>query len=187
VVTENLMPMLGIKLSDKEKVKWVRIWVGIIGFVAVIIALTAAVIYQLGVVAWSLLLVGLFTPFALGMYWKKANHYGGVAAFIGGFLAWAIFLVVAYNWGLGGDSTLAVCAGDTDCGFWDAVYISSFPAFFISIALQVIVSLATQKIDPPKPITDIDGKPLDTNPFHHIGIMPVKDAVRKLRKEEYDH
>ena len=187
VVTENLMPMLGKKLTDTEKVKWTRIWVGIIGFVAVIIAMTAAVIYELGVVAWSLLLVGLFTPFALGMYWKKANHYGGVASFIGGFVSWAIFLLIAYYYGLGGDSTFVVCAEDVNCAFWDAVYISSFPAFFVSVILMVVVSLATQKSDPPKPITDIDGQPLDTNPFHHIGLMPIKDALRKLRPEERDH
>ena len=27
---------------------------------------------------------------------------------------------------------------------------------------------------------------LDTNPFHFLGIMPIKDALRKLRPEEYD-
>ncbi len=186
VVTENLMPMLGKKLSEVEKVKWTRIWVAIIGFVAILIAITAAVIYELGVVAWSLLLVGLFSPFALGMYWKKANEYGGIASFVGGFLAWAIGIYIAYQFGLGGDSTLVVCAGDTDCAFWDAVYIASFPAFFISLALMVVVSLATQKQDKPKPITDVDGKLFDTNPFHNIGWIPIKDALRKLRPEEYD-
>lgn len=186
VVTENLLPMIGMKLDEVQKVKWTRIWVAIIGAVAVLIALTAAVIYELGVVAWSILLVGLFTPFALGMYWKKANHYGGIAAFLGGFISWAIFIYIAYYFGLGGDSTFVVCAEDVDCAFWDATYVASFPAFITSIILMVVVSLATQKADPPKPITDIDGNALDTNPFHHIGIMPVKDALRKLRPEELD-
>jgi Na+/proline symporter len=186
VVTENLLPMIGMKLDEVQKVKWTRIWVGIIGAVAVIIALTAATIYELGVVAWSILLVGLFTPFALGMYWKKGNHSGGVAAFLGGFFSWALFIWIAYNYGLGGDSTFVVCAGDVDCAFWDATYVASFPAFITSIVLMVVVSLATQKSDPPKPIIDYDGNPLDTNPFHHIGIMPIKDALRKLRPEEWD-
>jgi SSS family transporter len=186
VVTENLMPMLGKKLNEVEKVRWTRIWVAIIGLVAIVIAITAAVIYELGVVAWSLLLVGLFSPFALGMYWKKANEYGGIASFVGGFLAWAVGIWIAYNVGMGGDSTLIVCAGDTDCAFWDAVYIASFPAFFVSLALMVVVSLATQKSDPPKPITDVDGKVFDTNPFHNIGWIPLKDALRKLRPDEYD-
>lgn len=186
VVTENLMPMLGKKLTDAEKVKWTRIWVAIIGFVAIIIALTAAVIYELGVVAWSILLVGLFAPFALGMYWKKANHYGGLSAFIGGFLAWAIGVFIAYNFGMGGASTISVCEGDVACGFWDAVYISSFPAFFISVILMVVVSLATQKVDVPKPITDVDGNAFDTNPVHHLGTLSIRDALRKLRPGELE-
>ncbi len=196
VVTENLMPMLGKKLDEKEKVKWTRIWVSIIGAVAIIIAVTASTIYELGVLAWSLLLVGLFAPFAFGMYWKKTNQYGGVAAFIGGFLAWAIGVYIAFNLGMGGDSTALVCSGGDlslladkvtwDCAFWDAVYVASFPAFLISILLVIVVSLLTQKMDPPRPITDIDGKVFDTNPFHNLGLLPIKDALRKLKPEEYD-
>jgi hypothetical protein len=104
---------------------------------------------------------------------------------------------VAYNFGIGGDSTALVCSGGDlslladsavgmDCAFWDAVYVASLPAFAVSILSMIVVSLATQKQDAPKPITDVDGKALDTNPFRFIGIMPIKDALRKLRPEEYD-
>ena len=48
-----------------------------------------------------------------------------------------------------------------DWAIWDAVYMGSIPAFAISIGLMVIVSLATQRKDPPKPLVDING-----NPFH---------------------
>jgi solute:Na+ symporter, SSS family len=179
VVTQNLFPLFGKPLDAKNEVKWTRIMVAVIGFVAVLIAITAAVIYELGVVAWSLLLVGLFVPFAFGMYWKKANQYGAVAAFLAGFASWAVLTWVAYQFGLGGDSTYLICEGDVDCAFWDAVYIASLPAFFISMASMVIGSLATQKQDAPKPITDVDGKPLDTNPVNYLGIIPIKDALRK--------
>lgn len=186
VVTQNLFPLFGKKLEGKEEVKWTRIMVGINGAIGIVIAVSASVIYELGVVAWTLLLVGLFVPFAFGMYWKKANEYGGVASFLGGFVTWAILTWVAYSVGIGGDSTMLVCAGDTDCAFWDAVYIASLPAFLASIVLMVTVSLATQKQNAPKQIADVDGNPLDTNPFHFLGIMPIKDALRKLRPEEYD-
>jgi solute:Na+ symporter, SSS family len=186
VVTQNLFPLFGKPLDAKNEVKWTRIMVAVIGFVAVLIAITAAVIYELGVVAWSLLLVGLFVPFAFGMYWKKANQYGAVAAFLAGFASWAVLTWVAYQFGLGGDSTYLICEGDVDCAFWDAVYIASLPAFFISMASMVIGSLATQKQDAPKPITDVDGKPLDTNPVNYLGIIEIKDALRKMRPEEYD-
>jgi Na+/proline symporter len=186
VVTQNLFPIFGKKLDAVSEVKWTRIMVAVSGVFGIIIAISAAVIYELGVVAWSLLLVGLFAPFALGMYWKKTNQYGAVAGYLGGFIVWGICIYIAQNFGLGGDSTMVVCAGDTDCAFWDATYIASFPAFFTSLALVVIVSLLTQKQDPPKPITDIDGKLIDVHPFHNLGITPLKDALRKLRKEEYD-
>ena len=185
VVTQNLFPIFGKKLDPVEEVKWTRIMVAVSGAVGIVIAVSAAVIYELGVIAWSLLLVGLFSPFALGMYWKKTNQWGAVAGYLGGFITWGLGIVVAYNLGLGGDSTLVVCAGDTDCAFWDATYIASFPAFFASLILTVVVSLLTQKKDAPKPITDIDGKVIDINPFHNLGISPIKDALRKLRPEEY--
>jgi SSS family transporter len=43
---------------------------------------------------------------------------------------------------------------------WDAVYISSTPALAVSILLMVVVSLATQRTDAPRPLTDVDGNPL---------------------------
>jgi len=186
VVTQNLFPLFGKKLDPISEVKWTRIMVGINGFIGIVIAVSAAVIYELGVVAWTLLLVGLFVPFAFGMYWKKANSYGAVAAVLGGWISWAFLTWMAYNVGIGGDSTMIVCAGDTDCAFWDAVYIASLPAFLISIFLMVVVSLTTQKRNVPRPITDVDGNGLDTNPFHLLGITPIKDALRKLRPEEYE-
>jgi SSS family transporter len=187
VVTQNLFPLFGKKLDSKSEVRWTRIMVGVSGVVGIVIAISAAVIYELGVVAWSLLLVGLFSPFALGMYWKKANQWGAVSGYVGGFITWALFIVIAYYYGLGGDSTLAVCAGDTECAFWDATYIASFPAFFASLFLVIVVSLLTQKKDPPKPITDIDGNPIDYSLRRNLGTNPFRDAVRKLRPEEYDH
>jgi len=68
-VTENLVPLIrGKPLSDQAKVRGTRIMVVVIGIIAILAVLTAATIYELGVLAWSLLLVGLFSPFALGLY-----------------------------------------------------------------------------------------------------------------------
>jgi Na+/proline symporter len=121
------------------------------------------------------------------MYWKKTNQWGAVAGYVGGFIAWVIFLLIAMNSGLaGGDPTVVVCEGDMDCAFWDAVYIGSFPAFFVSLGLVILVSLFTQKLDPPKPITDIDGNPMDISFKNIFGVNPLKDALRKMRPEEYD-
>ena len=47
-----------------------------------------------------------------------------------------------------------------DWAMWDSLYISSVRALFGSIVCMVMVSLATQKMDAPKPLVEIDGKPL---------------------------
>ncbi len=70
-------PCLAGGSSPTSEVKWTRIMVGVSALVAVVIAMTAATIYELGVVAWTFLLVGLFSPFALGMYWKRNEPVGG--------------------------------------------------------------------------------------------------------------
>lgn len=187
VVTENLIPVItGKKLSDKGSLWGTRIMVVVNALIGIIIALWASTIYELAVVAWSLLLVGLFVPFAAGMYWKKANQVGAVAAFIGGFAVWAICIWYFQNYGIGGPSTAIVCEGDMDCAFWDATYIGSFVAFVASILCMIIGSMVSQKSDPPKPTLDYEGNPLETNFKVNVGWLPIKDALRKLRPEEFD-
>ena len=86
--------------------------------VGISIALWAQTIYELSILAWSLLLVGLFVPFAFGMYWKKANSWGAVAAFVGGFITWAVAIYYFFNVGIGGQSTAAVCELAADPGIY---------------------------------------------------------------------
>ena len=196
-VTENLIPLITGKKLDGKKALWAtRIMVLVNAFVALAIALWAQTIYELSVVAWTLLLVGVFTPFAFGMYWKKANASGANAAFIGGFIVWILATIFFFNTGLGGQSTAVVCEYVPDatisvfandgwwCAFWDAVYVASFVAFFSAIFLMIVVSLATQKKDPAKKLVDYYGEPIDMNPKLHLGILPIKDAFRKISDEE---
>jgi Na+/proline symporter len=193
-VTENLIPLFTGKKLDGKKALWAtRVMVIVNAVVALAIALWAQTIYELSVVAWTLLLVGLFTPFALGMYWKKANSWGAVAAFVGGFVVWIAATIFFFNTGLGGQSTAAVCEYTAEmgvysdgwwCGFWDAVYIASFVAFLAALVLMVVVSLATQKACPPRTLVDYYGEPLDPNLKLNLGILPIRDAFRKIRPDE---
>jgi SSS family solute:Na+ symporter len=193
-VTENLIPLItGKKLEGKKALWATRIMVVVNAAIGLSIALWAQTIYELSVVAWTLLLVGLFTPFAFGMYWKKANAWGANAAFIGGFIVWVLVTIFFFNTGLGGQSTAVVCEYTADmgaysdgwwCGFWDAVYIASFVAFLSAMILMVVVSLATQKANPPRILVDYYGKPLDPNLKLNLGNLPIRDAFRKITKEE---
>jgi len=193
-VTENLIPLItGKKLEGKKALWATRIMVIVNAAVGLSIALWAQTIYELSVVAWTLLLVGLFTPFALGMYWKKANSAGANTAFIGGFVIWILATIYFFNTGIAGQSTAVVCEFTADmglysdgwwCAFWDAVYIASLVAFFSAIILMVVVSLATQKISPPRKLVDYYGEPLDPSLKLNLGTLPIRDAFRKITKEE---
>ncbi len=193
-VTENLIPAITGKKMEGKRALWAtRIMVIVNAAIGFSIAMWAQTIYELSVVAWTLLLVGLFVPFSFGMYWKKANSHGAVAAFVGGFIVWMLATVFFFNTGIGGQSTAAVCEFTADmgtysdawwCAFWDAVYIGSFAAFFASIIFMIVVSLATQKSCPAKLLTDYYGQPLDMDPKLNFGFLPIKDAFRKLRPDE---
>jgi SSS family transporter len=159
VVTENIMPFFrSRKLDGRQQLAWTRIMVLINGSVSILIAVVISEMYRLAMIAWAVLLVGMFTPFAFGMYWKKANRSGAIAASLGGFVAWlvAVFYYLP--------ATKEVNTTDGVLSFedavWDAVYISSTPALAVSIVLMIVVSLATQRADAPRPLTDVDGNPL---------------------------
>ncbi len=156
--------------TEKEQLRITRIMVPIITIVSLLLALYVETIYRLMVIAWTVLLVGLFAPYAAGYFWKKANRLGAWAALIGGMVAWIAFtyhylpMTIEANTGIIQEGVVY-----WDWAIWDAVYLGSLPGFIISIVLLIVVSLATQKIDPPKPLTDIDGKPMEVK--NYLGVI----------------
>jgi SSS family transporter len=167
IVTENLLPHIKPDMDEKQQLRWTRIMVMVIGVVSLLIALFAATIYKLAIFAWTVLLVGQVAPFVLGLYWKKANQKGAIWSFVGGFGSWIILLAVLLP------TTMGANPGDFETAAWDAAYISSVPAFAISIVVLVIASLLTQKSDPPKPLSDVDGEPLELK--DRLGILPLRN------------
>ncbi|MBN1261536.1 MAG: sodium:solute symporter family protein [Anaerolineae bacterium] len=174
LVTENILPYFRDNLDERTRLRWTRWMVVAIGAISLLVALFAATIYKLAIFAWSILLVGLVAPFVLGMYWKKANHTGALAGFFGGFASWLVALAAYYP------ATLAACAGDVETALWDAAYIGSTPAFLFSVVAMIVVSLLTQRRDPPRSIVDVEGAPLPRRNL--LGLLPVRQAFE--RQEE---
>ena len=141
-----------------------RLCIPFIAVISLLIACYAGTIYMLIVIAWSLILVGLFAPFAAGYFWRKSNQSGAVAALSGGFISW-ILAIIYFLQRVTGDPG----GGAAEGAIWDAVYMGSIPAFALSILLLVAVSLATQKKDPPKPLVDINGRPFQPRLFKKRG------------------
>ncbi|MCF8068018.1 MAG: sodium:solute symporter family protein [Desulfobacterales bacterium] len=150
------------KADEQQTLKATRIFIPIVTIFSLIMALQFQVIYNLMVVAWSVLLVGLFAPYAAAYFWKKANHYGAISAFLGGFSAW----IIAYFIHLPATSEANIGIVEEgvvyfDWAMWDSLYVSSVWGLMASILCLIVVSLATQKSDPPKPLRDMDGKLLN--------------------------
>jgi solute:Na+ symporter, SSS family len=153
--TENIVKVFVPDLTDKTQLLLTRLALAVSGIFSLVIALWAETIYELAVLANTCILVGMVAPYVIGMYWKKANHIGALTSFFSGTISWGFLSVYYYQ------QTFIICEGDLYCSLWDSVYIASAPAFFISIVAFIVVSLATGKIDPPKILTNIHGKPVD--------------------------
>ena len=157
--TQNVIKPFNPGLSDKTELLLTRIGLIVSGILSLVIAMYASTIYKLAVLANTSILVGMAAPYLIGMYWKKANHIGALASFISGCVSWLILSIVWYN----SYVLPVVYEGEVaDDAVWDSIYIASAPAFFISVIFLFVVSLLTQKQDPPKVLTDIYGKPVDT-------------------------
>jgi SSS family transporter len=161
--TQNVIKPFKPNLSDQAQLRLTRIGLIVSGILSLAIALFATTIYKLAVLANTSILVGMAAPYLIGMYWKKANHIGALASFISGVVSWIVLtFYYAYSYILP-----VVYEGEMmEDVWWDSIYIASTPAFFISVLFLIAGSLLTQKIDPPKVLTDINGKPVDMrNPF----------------------
>lgn len=153
-----------------KKLKWALPLFALFGY-----AITfAGGIYDLLVFAGAALFPTISASYILGMFWKKANHKGALASFYGGLASWLVF---TFAWILPSAIRYSNMEGWEDAPLHmfrdfaylvesgyveDAVYIAAVPAFIFSCLALVVVSLATQKSDPPKAAVDADGVSLDT-------------------------
>jgi Na+/proline symporter len=109
------------------------------------------VVFDLMVDANILGLAAIIVPFIMGVWWKKANGAGAIAAIIAGLSAWLFTLFTAPN----------------------------LPADFIGLAASIVTMLIvtplTQKIDPPRDLRDSDGHPMEMK--NRLGTLPLLQRV----------
>lgn len=170
--TQNIVKVYKRDLTDKQELLLTRIGLVVSGVLSLAIALFASTIYKLAVMANTSIMVGMAAPYLIGMYWKKANHWGALASFFSGMISWiGLTLYWMYSYVLP-----VVYEGEMmEDVVWDSIYIASTPAFIISVIFLVVVSLLTQKQDPPKVLTDINGKLVDTKNIFAWSKSPTED------------
>ena len=111
--------------------------------VGLLFGLAMGNLYKLLVFAGAIAFPSIGPTFICGIVWKGANVKGALASIATGSGSWIVlvWLLIPY----------------TDGEIWDAIYIGSVPAFVLSFAAIVGVSLATRESCPPTPARDVDG------------------------------
>ncbi len=148
IFSVNIMPVFTRKpINDRTRLLATRIAIPVIGTVAVYVALEVQVVYDLVQDANSALLVSVVIPFVCGIWWKKANRTGALAAMGVGFLTWV--LAILFEPGLPGDMLgLITC-----------------------LVTMIAVTALTQKFDPPVPLRNSDGEEVEMK--DRLGTLPL--------------
>ncbi len=145
VMSTNLLPLVKKEPSDRARLVASRVGIVIGGVFAVIGALNARVVFNTMLDANMLMLAAVIVPFILGVWWKKANRTGALAAMSAGIVAWLVTSVSCPH--LPGDLI----------------------GFAVSLATMLLVTPLTQTFDPPRPLVDHAGNPVDLS--ERLGVL----------------
>ncbi len=136
VLAKNVLPWFRPQSSDKLSLLVARLGIPLLGGIAILIALEIQVVFDLMVDANILGLAAIIVPFILGIYWKKANRAGAVASMFAGLGVWVVTMQL-----------------------WPDLP-ADFMGLGASLITMLVVTPLTQRIDPPRPLTDGDGNPV---------------------------
>jgi SSS family solute:Na+ symporter len=137
VISTNLLPVVVKNPSEALRFKVVRYSIPVIGLVASYFALNAERAVAVIIDSAAVLLAGIIVPFILCFWWDKANRSGALAGLSFGLGSWII------------------------AGQMDSAFPPDLIGFCVSLISMVTVTLLTQKSDPPRPLTDIDGNTVE--------------------------
>jgi Na+/proline symporter len=126
IVGDNVLRYVKPDASDEQVLKVSRIMVPIFTVVCIAVAMYAKVVYDLMVLAYTLLLVSLVVPLIGGLYWRKANSWGAAASIITGGVVFALL-----------------------SAFPNDVWPAEIVALLANLIVYFAVSLATQAKDKP--------------------------------------
>lgn len=139
VISMNIYrDIINPKASAKKLVTATRVTVLIIGAAATVIAISYPNAVELSAFCFDLILASLFGSLTLGLFWKKANALGAIIGMCSGI----IFRIVGGALD-GGGFTLEAMAYPVH---W---YYFTIGSPLISMLTCVVISLLTQKINPP--------------------------------------
>lgn len=148
IISTNLLPFVKKDPSDNVRLQVTRWAIPVSGVVAVAGALNAQLVFNTMLDSNLLMLAAVIVPFILGVWWRKANRTGALAAMAAGIAAW----------------------------FATSLFYPDLPGDLIglgmSLATMLLVTPLTQKIDPPRELHDSDGNPVELT--DRLGLLGLR-------------
>ena len=142
VVSKNLIHDIFVPtMSSRGLMQTSRAVILVLGVLSTLIAIGLPSAYLLLALGFDLIMSCLFIPLTLGLYWSKGNGFGAIA----GLLAGATYRIVGSGL-LNGFSLEGI---GTPLEGW---YYFTIGGPIVSLIFMVVVSLLTQKTNPPIPL-----------------------------------
>jgi cation/acetate symporter len=132
-----LLPIFHSNPSDELRIRVARITILVGAIIAGYVALGAERVVDVIVDSLAPLLAMTIVPFVLCFWWDKANKYGALAGIFGGLTGWGTAALVGTQ------------------------VPPDLIGFGVSLVSMVAVALATQRINPPRPLSDLNGDPVE--------------------------
>jgi SSS family solute:Na+ symporter len=133
IISTNLLPRVVKDPEDELRLTVTRWSIPFVALAASYIAFGAERVVEVLIQSAAPLLAMTIVPFVLCFWWEKANRFGALGGIFGGLIGW---LVSAQ---------------------FETITPPDLIGFAVSLVVMVIVTLLTQRIDPPRAITDDKG------------------------------
>jgi len=124
IFSDIVEPLSGKKLTDEERLKWCRVTALVIALVMILVALRPSpLLLLIQTYGWGILAAIYAAPLIFGLYWKRGNREGALAASITGGLLAAVFQAMQFT------------------GLLPPYMAPAAPAILASLIVYVIVTL----------------------------------------------
>jgi SSS family transporter len=147
LLAKNVLPLVKHDATDRQSLVVARVAIPVCGSISIIVAVNFQVVFDLMLDANILGLAAIIVPFVLGVWWTKANRSGALAGMAAGLSAWLLTLLLS----------------------------PGLPADFIGLGAclltMLVVTPLTQKLDPPRPLVDADGRAVEFR--DRLGTLPL--------------
>ncbi|MCH9694563.1 MAG: hypothetical protein K0U72_08650 [Gammaproteobacteria bacterium] len=133
IISTNLLPLVKKHPDEQLRFRVARYSIPVVAVISTYVAFNANRVVEVLIDSVAVLLAAVIVPFIACFWWEKANRPGALASMLTGIVAWRV------------------------AAAFEMEFPPDFFGFCVSAVFMVVVSLATQKSDPPRPLTDIDG------------------------------